>query len=34
MSVFCCGMYRSASTLQFQLTTNLIKDAGRGQQVG
>lgn len=34
MWVFCCGMYRSASTLQFQITTRVIKDAGRGQQVG
>ncbi len=34
MWVFCCGMYRSASTLQFQIATWLVKDAGVGQQVG
>lgn len=34
MWVFCCGMFRSASTLQFQITTRLVKDAGIGQQVG
>jgi hypothetical protein len=34
MWVFCCGMYRSASTLQFQITTRLVKDANLGQQVG
>jgi hypothetical protein len=34
MWVFCCGMYRSASTLQFQITTELVKQAGIGQQVG
>lgn len=34
MWVFCCGMYRSASTLQFQITTQLVKHAGIGQQVG
>lgn len=34
MWVFCCGMYRSASTLQFQITTRLVKDAGMGQTVG
>jgi hypothetical protein len=27
-------MYRSASTLQFQITARLIKDSGIGQQVG
>jgi hypothetical protein len=34
MWVFCCGMYRSASTLQFQITSRLVKDAGIGQQIG
>lgn len=34
MWVFCCGMYRSASTLQFQITSRLVKDAGVGQQIG
>lgn len=34
MWVFCCGMYRSASTLQFQITTRLIKDAKVGQSIG
>lgn len=34
MWVFCCGMYRSASTLQFQITSRLVKEADLGQQVG
>jgi hypothetical protein len=34
MWVFCCGMYRSASTLQFQITAQLVQDAEIGQQVG
>lgn len=34
MWVFCCGMYRSASTLQFQITTRLVQEAGVGQKVG
>lgn len=34
MWVFCCGMYRSASTLQFQITTQLVSDNGVGRQVG
>lgn len=34
MWVFCCGMYRSASTLQFQVTSELVKDACVGLQVG
>jgi hypothetical protein len=34
MWVFCCGMYRSASTLQFQITSRLVKDAGLGEQIG
>lgn len=32
--IFCCGMYRSASTLQFQIAARLVKDGGVGQQVG
>ncbi len=27
-------MYRSASTLQFQITARLVKEAGIGQQIG
>lgn len=34
MWVFCCGMYRSASTLQFQITTQLVQEAQVGQKVG
>lgn len=34
MWVFCCGMYRSASTLQFQITAQLVQDAQIGQQIG
>ncbi|MBD3883246.1 sulfotransferase domain-containing protein [Phormidium tenue FACHB-886] len=34
MWVFCCGMYRSASTLQFQITARLVKENQLGQQVG
>jgi Sulfotransferase domain len=34
MWIFCCGMFRSASTLQFQITARLVKEAGIGQQVG
>lgn len=34
MWIFCCGMYRSASTLQFQIAARLVKDAGLGEQVG
>ncbi|MBD1909214.1 MULTISPECIES: sulfotransferase domain-containing protein [unclassified Leptolyngbya] len=34
MWVFCGGMFRSASTLQFQITTRLVKDAGVGEQIG
>lgn len=34
MWVFCCGMYRSASTLQFQITSQLVKEANIGQQIG
>lgn len=34
MWVFCCGMYRSASTLQFQITTRIVEEAQVGQRVG
>jgi hypothetical protein len=34
MWVFCCGMFRSASTLQFQITVRLVKEAGIGQPIG
>lgn len=34
MWIFCCGMYRSASTLQFQITTRLVKDTCTGQAIG
>ena len=32
--MFCCGMFRSASTLQFQITAQLVQESGRGIQVG
>ncbi|NJL21300.1 MAG: hypothetical protein HC895_11515 [Leptolyngbyaceae cyanobacterium SM1_3_5] len=34
MWVFCCGMFRSASTLQFQITSQLVQESGTGIQVG
>lgn len=34
MWVFCCGMYRSGSTLQFQITSELVTQTGRGIQMG
>lgn len=34
MWVFCCGMYRSASTLQFQITAHLVRSHQLGQQIG
>lgn len=34
MWVFCGGMLRSASTLQFQITSRLVTEAGIGQQIG
>jgi hypothetical protein len=34
MWVFCGGMFRSASTLQFQITARLVNDAGGGRQIG
>ena len=33
MWVFCCGMQRSGSTLQFQLTARLVESSGRGRRV-
>ena len=34
MWVFCGGMFRSASTLQFQITARLVEEAGIGQSIG
>jgi len=31
--LFCCGMQRSGSTLQFQLAARLLEDAGRGRRL-
>lgn len=33
MWIFCCGMQRSGSTLQYQLTAHLVESAGRGKRV-
>jgi hypothetical protein len=33
MWIFCCGMMRAGSTLQFQITAQLIEEAGRGKRV-
>jgi hypothetical protein len=33
MWIFCCGMQRSGSTLQFQLTARLVETAGLGRRV-
>lgn len=33
MWIFCCGMQRSGSTLQFQLTAQLVETAGLGKRV-
>lgn len=33
MWIFCCGMPRSGSTLQFQLTAKLVEDAGLGKRI-
>jgi len=33
MWIFCCGMQRSGSTLQFQLTARLVEVAGWGRRV-
>jgi hypothetical protein len=33
MWIFCCGMKRSGSTLQYQLTARIVEEAGIGQRV-
>lgn len=33
MWIFCCGMPRSGSTLQFQITARLVEDSGLGKRV-
>lgn len=33
MWIFCCGMERSGSTVQFQITAQLVEDAGLGKRV-
>ncbi len=33
MWVFCCGMYRSGSTLQFQITSEVIERMGKGERL-
>ena len=33
MWIFCCGMPRSGSTLQFQITAKLVEDAGLGKRI-
>lgn len=33
MWIFCCGMQRSGSTLQFQITARLVEEAGLGRRV-
>lgn len=33
MWIFCCGMPRSGSTLQFQITAHLVEEAGLGKRV-
>ncbi|MEG4577156.1 sulfotransferase domain-containing protein [Microcoleus sp. N3A4] len=33
MWIFCCGMYRSASTLQFQLTVQIVERTAVGKQI-
>lgn len=32
--VFCCGLFRSGSTLQYQFTAELIERNGKGQRLG
>ena len=34
MWIVCCGMKRSGSTLQYQLTSHLVESTGRGVRVG
>lgn len=33
MWIFCCGMPRSGSTLQFQITAKLVEDSGLGKRI-
>ena len=33
MWIFCCGMMRSGSTLQYQIVSQLVEDAGIGQRI-
>jgi hypothetical protein len=33
MWIFCCGMMRSGSTVQFQIAARLVEDAGLGKRV-
>ena len=33
MWIFCCGMERSGSTVQFQISAQLVEDAGLGKRV-
>jgi len=33
MWIFCCGMPRSGSTLQFQITAQLVEEAGLGKRI-
>jgi hypothetical protein len=33
MWIFCCGMPRSASTLQFQIVSKLVEEARKGQRI-
>lgn len=34
MIVLCCGMKRAGSTVQYQITSELVESAGRGQDLG
>lgn len=34
MFIFCCGMMRSGSTVQYNLTTELIQSVGKGDTIG
>src|SRR5580692_10544334 len=34
MFIICCGMLRAASTLQYQIASDLVERAGLGQRVG
>ena len=33
MWIFCCGMRRSGSTLQYQLTARIVEEEGIGKRV-